>query len=230
MNLAIIPARSGSKRLKNKNIKKINNLHLIEYTIIAAIKSKKFDLIILSSDDDKIEKISKKYKIKFIKREKNYSGDKTKIIDYINYLLKKNNNYSKKFKTISLLLPTCPLRDHNDIINGFKLLNTKTSGVVSLSAYDFPYTMSLTKNKLNTIKPYFKNSPLINGNTRSQNHTPIYHPNGGFYISWMKDFLKNKNFFKGKNIKGYLLDKYKSYDIDDLIDLEIIKTLQKKFS
>lgn len=230
MNLAIIPARSGSKRLKNKNIKKINNLHLIEYTILAAIKSKIYDLIIVSSDDLKIKKICKKYKVKFFEREKIFSGDKIKVIDYLVYFLNKNKEYQSKFKTISLLLPTCPLRDHKDIIDGFKLLKKDTSCVVSISTYNFPYTMSLKMNNSNKIKPFFINSPLITGNTRSQNHNPVYHPNGGFYIAWMKDFIKNKNFFKGKVVKGYLLDKFKSYDIDDVIDLEIIKALQKKFN
>ena len=76
--VGIIPARGGSKSIPNKNIKKINDKPLIEYTIVSAIKSNIFDFIIVSSDSEKILRIAKKNEVICLKRPKNISTDKSK--------------------------------------------------------------------------------------------------------------------------------------------------------
>ena len=82
--LAIIPARLGSKGIKNKNLKKIGSLSLIEIAIKNAEKSKYLDKIVVTSDDPKILKLKIKYKkVIFIKRKKSLSGDKSKMIDVV---------------------------------------------------------------------------------------------------------------------------------------------------
>ena len=92
--LGLIPARAGSKGLKNKNILKINGKPLIEYTINAAKNSKLISEIYVTSDCKKVNKISKKNNLNFIKRPKNLAGDGTQIFDVIihsiNYLFKIN--------------------------------------------------------------------------------------------------------------------------------------------
>lgn len=137
----------------------------------------------------------------------------------------------KKLKkgTISLLLATCPLRNSQDIITAFKLLKKKQNadGVVSITDYGFPYKMSLKKSANSFIKPYWKNSPLITGNTRSQNHKPVYRPNGGFYIQYIHKFKKNKNFFKGKII-GHYMPLERSIDVDNFTQFKIAQFLDKK--
>ena len=88
---------------------------LIEHTILSAIKSKVFNKIILSSDDEKILNLSKKYKIiDFIKRPKNLSGDYVKNIDVLNFYVKKLD-IRKEYDYLSLLLPTCPFRNYKHI-------------------------------------------------------------------------------------------------------------------
>ena len=89
-SICIIPARGGSKRIKNKNIIKFNNKPMIYWSVRAAIKSKCFDKIVISTDSKKIEKIAKKLKINFIKRPKYLASDKTPVFEVVRHFLKRN--------------------------------------------------------------------------------------------------------------------------------------------
>jgi CMP-N-acetylneuraminic acid synthetase len=124
---ALIPARKGSKGVKNKNIVRLNNKHLIEYTLEQASKSKIINEIYVSSNDEKILKITKKFKkIKFIKRKNSLSNSKTLlkdvILDFLNFIKEKFN--LKKINLI-ILQPTSPQRSANDIDMAIKLFNKK---------------------------------------------------------------------------------------------------------
>jgi CMP-N-acetylneuraminic acid synthetase len=226
-SLAVIPARGGSKRFRKKNIAKLNGKPLICYTIESAIQSQCFDQIIFSSDDDEILNEAKNYsEITIEKRSEKLSGDKVKVIELIIQILGRQD-LKDKFDTITLLLPTCPLRRASDIKQGFKLLNKKIDSVVSVTEFEFPIKMSLElKNNSNTLKYIFDPSPLVTGNTRSQDHKPIFRPNGAFYISWWNKLQKNENYFKGK-VKGHAMPREHSVDIDNQTDLLYAEILLK---
>ena len=114
-NIVIIPARSGSKRLKNKNLLKLNNLTLVEKTIKFAKKIKNIDKIIVSSNNLKVLNYKKKYKnILFIKRPKTLATSKSLLIDTVFYL---NNFFDKSFNNIIILQPTSPYRSIKFINN-----------------------------------------------------------------------------------------------------------------
>ena len=97
--LAIIPARSGSKGIKNKNIKKIKNKSLIQYAVDTAISSKLFSNIILTSDNEKYKKeiIHYKNNVDFILREKKLASDKSNTLDTWRDSIRKSE---KKYKKI----------------------------------------------------------------------------------------------------------------------------------
>ena len=133
--IAFIPARSGSTRIKNKNIRLINRRPLIYWTVSKAIRSKKFDKIIFSSDSSKYFKILIKHlkkdklnisKLLFDKRDDNHSKTKSKIFDYIKFDLIKKFNL-KKNDLLVQMLPTCPLRSISSIIKiiNFSILKKK---------------------------------------------------------------------------------------------------------
>jgi CMP-N-acetylneuraminic acid synthetase len=82
------------------------------------------------------------------------------------------------------------------------------------------------KNNSNTLKYIFDPSPLVTGNTRSQDHKPIFRPNGAFYISWWNKLQKNENYFKGK-VKGHAMPREHSVDIDNQTDLLYAEILLK---
>ena len=230
-NIAFITARAGSKRLKNKNFKKLNKVPLIEHTLRAAIDSRCYSKIVISSDDLKIKNyINKKYKnsnlIVFIKRPKSLSGDKIKVLQVINFYFEKLK-IEKTFKTISLLLPTCPLRDKNHIKKAFKIFKkNKLDGLISITEIGFVYKMAIKING-KYIKPVWKNSPLITGNTRSQNHKKIYRPNGGIYLSDTKMFKKTKNFFKQKRLGYLIMNKIESLDVDNKDDFRLVELAKR---
>ena len=115
--LIFIPARSGSKRIKNKNIRKVNGKPLIYWTIEYAKKNtKNNEDIIVSSDSNYIHKISIGEKVRFFKRPKNISGDKAEVYFAVVHALNKIKN-SEKYKYIALLQPTSPIRPKNMIFN-----------------------------------------------------------------------------------------------------------------
>ena len=124
--LAIIPARKDSKRIKNKNLVKINKKELIKFTIEAAKKTKKINKVIITSDDKKILKIAKKLKADVVKRPKKLSGDSSAtelaIFQALNYFYKDNLNL---VKNIILLQPTSPLRNAKNITECINLFERK---------------------------------------------------------------------------------------------------------
>ena len=114
-SICIIPARSGSVRIKNKNIAKINNKPLIEYTLNAAIKIVPLDNIFISTNDQKIINIAKKFKINFIKRPKNLCTDSSSSESGLIHAIKIVEK-EKKFDHVIFLQVTSPLRNSDDII------------------------------------------------------------------------------------------------------------------
>ena len=225
--IGFIFARKNSKRLRKKNILKIGSKYLIEYTLIAALKSKIFKKIIVSTDDEKILSLQKKYnKIFFVKRPAYLANDNIKNIEVILYYLK-HFDIIKKYDYFSLMLPTCPFRNFMHLRKGQKLIlnSPNINCVFSANKSNFPIQFSL-KIKNGFAKPFLKNSPLLSNNTRSQNQPSTYIPNGGFWFCDTKKFLKSKNFYKGK-VKIIEMNREDSVDIDSKEDLNFARFLEK---
>ena len=108
--IAIIPARGGSKGIKNKNIKLLKKIPLLVWSLIAAKREKIFDKIVVTSDSKKILDIAKKYGAESIKRSKLLSSDKAKTIDVVLDVLFKLKQKKQNPKIVVLLEPTSPFR------------------------------------------------------------------------------------------------------------------------
>lgn len=221
--LALIPARSGSKGLKNKNILKLKDIPLIVWTIKSALKSKKIDKIIVDSDSKKILNISKKFNVNnFIYRPKKLALDKTPISDVIiNALLE----YKEEYDNFLLLQPTSPFRSSNHIdkfTNYF--IKSKSKFLVSISSNNKPkdwYFNILKKN--NKIKLNIKNNKL---SSNRQSFQDTYYINGLLYMANIKHFLNTKSFIN-THTEGYIINGYQTLDIDSKDDLEYAKYLIK---
>lgn len=212
-NLCIIPARGGSKRLKDKNIYPLLGKPLITYTIESALKTLLFNRIIVSTDSEKIKKISEKYKVEVIKRPKKLSGDKVKTESVIFHVLKK---IKEEFDYIFLLQPTSPLRDAEDIRKAFKKIKKeKADFLVSVTDFEKPFTWAIVK-KGKYYDFYFQK------NFRKK----LYLPNGAIFIARYKSFLKEKTFY-GKKLTIYYMPKKKSVDIDTIYDLKYAEVILK---
>ena len=218
----VIPARKGSKRLKNKNILKYNKKYLITYTINAALKSKLFEEIIVSSDIPKLKSITLEYdekKLKFIDRPKNLAGDKSTVSDVVKDLLKKFKHLNK-YKFLCVLYPTSALRDEKDIKKTYKkMLLLKANYCLAVSSYNFfPHKALVLKGK-NFLVPMFKKIYLKKSNDFTNK---IFVDNGSTYFTKLSEFKKNYRFY-GKKQTFYFMPQQKSVDLDTPEDFVLLK-------
>lgn len=231
--IGFIPARSGSTRVKNKNIRLINGRPLIYWTVFKALKSKKFDQIIFSSDSsiyyNTLIKYLKKDKLNynnlvFDKRDIMHSATKSKIFDYLKFdLLKKFN--LKKNDLLVQMLPTCPLRKISTIKKIVSLALRIEKNIFSVSEYNFHVSFAISLNKLKW-KPLFKNSPFKTGNTQSQTQKVFYHPNGVINCLYVGRLSKkSKSIYE--NAVPVIVSRKESYDLDTPDDLYTIQKLLK---
>lgn len=221
-NLAVVPARGGSKRLEKKNIKLLDGKPLVQHTLEAVVKSGVFETVILSSDDEEILRVADKVEgVTPELRNPALAKDTTKVLELIVQIAERDG-YDEQYDSLAYFLPTCPFRKAEHIRAGYELMSPDVDGVVSITTMEDPIQLSLSRDEdTHIIDPeaILSPSPLVTGQTRSQDFKTYYRPNGGFYASWIKSIRKNKNFFKG-NVKGYLMDRLHSVDIDTDLDFK----------
>jgi CMP-N,N'-diacetyllegionaminic acid synthase len=225
-NIAIIPARSGSKGLKDKNIRLLNGKPLLAYTIEAALKSRCFDKVMVSTDSKKYAKIAEEYgaEVPFL-RSKETSQDSTSPWEVMKEVLENYKAMGEEFDTFALLQPTSPLRNAKDIKNAYAELEEKrANAVVSMCELECSMHLVNTLPKSLSMKGFISNEQY---NKRRQEIRPYYHFNGAIYISKVKSFMKHMNIYDDK-CYAYIMDRNRSYDIDDKDDLKIVEALMKK--
>ena len=219
--LCTICVRKDSKGLRNKNIKKINNLPLVLITLKQAIKSKIFDKITVNSDSKIVKKISNKKNIFFINRIKKLSGNNVSKVEVIkNSLIETEKKYNCSFDTIVDLDVTSPLREVSDIFRAIRFFNkSKYNNVVSGSpAKKNPYFNQVIMKK-NKIKIVCNNKKNIN----SRQHAPIvYDLNASIYV-WKRDNLLKSKSLINKKTGFFKMKPEKSFDIDTNLDFKIVK-------
>ena len=226
--LGIIPARSGSKGVKNKNTITIKNRKLIEYTFKAALGSKLIDKIILTTNCKKVIKLSKTYrKIELLIRPEKLCKDNSSIFDVIKHTIQSEKKKFNFYDFIVLLQPTTPLKNSIIIDSGIRKIH-KERGTSLVSVYEVddnhPARMYKLKNK--QLIPLSKNYQQEN----RQNLKKIFHRDGNLYIFKNSNFLKkNKNFYGDKIIPLILPRKFK-LNIDNYLDVELAKLLIKKWN
>lgn len=225
--LTLICARKGSKGIKNKNIKLFNGKPLIYYTIKKALTSKFIDEVYVSTDSNKISKISKVFgaKVRFL-RKKNLSQDNTPEIkvwrDAISRLEKLNK---KKYDYLCVLPVTSPLRLTKDIDDCIKIFKSKKcDGVISI-------TPSSKNPYFNMVQINKSNLNLINRTKKKiftrQKSPKVYDVTTVAYVMSTK-FIKEKNsIFDGK-LEYTIIPKHRSVDIDDEIDFKFAEFLYRK--
>jgi len=221
--LAIIPARSGSKGIKNKNIISLKGKPLISYTIESAIESGIFDEVMVSTDSKEIAEISKTYGAKIpLLRPYKLATDEASTLDVILHTLDYYINQKIFYDYFVLLQPTSPLRNSEDIVNAVELLFEKNAdSVVSVCETDhsplWSNTLPKDLNLNNFIRQEAKNKPR-------QELPKYYRINGAIYISKVDKFIKERDFY-GLNSYAYIMPLDRSIDIDNFVDLKLAEIL-----
>ena len=210
----LIPARGGSKRIPKKNIIDINGQPLISYSIRQALLLT--DDVYVSTDNDEIAQISKKYGAKVINRPKSISGDHSKSEEVVFHFL----DTVKDVDTFVLLQATTPLVRYDQIFDGIKLMD-ECDSVISVCEERSYYWKKVG------IADNYDGTPVnfTPGNRhRTQDMLPWYKENGAFYITNKENFITSGLLYSGK--VGFIqMDKTQSVDLDTKTDLILLKKL-----
>ena len=224
MNVAIIPARAGSKRIPKKNIKKFQGKPIFYWPLIAAKKTNLFDKIILSTDSKSIAKIGKKYNmdVPFL-RPKNISGDHASTSSVISHAIRwlRNNNVNPKF--ICCIYPTAAYLNPKDLITGYKKIKkNKWDYVFSGGKFNSSIFRSFKKNRFNGLKMLFSKYYK----KRTQDIFDTYHDAGQFYWGRSESWLKEKPIF-AKNSTIVEIPTWRIHDIDTIEDWKTAEKMWK---
>lgn len=223
--IAIIPARCGSKGLKDKNIKLLVGKPLMAYSIECAIKSGKFDKVFVSTDSQKYADIAIEYgaDASFLRSDENAS-DLAGSWDVVREVVKKFETLGEHFDEIMLLQATSPLRLPQDINNAFSLFYEKrANAVVSLTECDHSpiwcNTLPADGNMDCFDNKEYKNLPR-------QELPTFYQYNGAIYLIKAEELEKDNMFSEG--CYAYIMPRERSIDIDTALDFMIAETIMKK--
>lgn len=222
IKLAIIPLRSQSKSIKDKNIKMLNQKPLFYYSLNACIKSKLFNQIIISTDSKKyIRLIRKHFKhkiINFHNRSKKNSSDQASTEAVINEVIK---NKDTNDKIICFLIQcTSPQITNTDLINAFNYF--KKGNYDSLfSSFKKKIFIWKKEKKLKPLNYKFEKRP------RRQNFDSLIFENGAFYIFKLGMYKIKKNRLFGK-IGSYIMPQTRSFEIDEKEDFSLLKKIMSK--
>lgn len=223
LNIAIIPARGGSKRIPRKNIKSFHGKPLIAYSIQAAIASNLFDKIIVSTDDEKIADVAKAYgaEVPFL-RPKELADDFAGTAAVVNHALQWLKEHGEKYDYVCTIYATAPLLQPKYLIEGFEKLS-KSDAINALSCTSMPFpiqrTFKITENERCQMfwpENYAK---------RSQDLEEAYQDAGQFY--WTKTDQKSDGIMFGKESIPIILPRYLVQDIDTLEDWQRAEIMYK---
>lgn len=221
--LAIITARGGSKGLPNKNIMMLLGKPLIAWSIEQALASSYIDTVVVSTDSPKIASIALRYgaQVPFI-RPKRLATDRAKSIDVVLHAIDYYESNNIVFDIAVLLEPTSPLRDTKDIDGAIELLlsNRTAESIVGVSKVEAVHPAFLVRMENIFLRPYRNEIKAL----RRQELDDLYFFEGSLYIAHAYSLKSRRGFYHDKTL-GYIMPKWKSYELDDYTDLIVIKAL-----
>jgi len=224
MNIAIIPARGGSKRIPRKNIKEFHGKPMIAYSIEAAVNSQCFDKIIVSTDDAEIANIAIKHgaEVPFI-RPDNISDDYATTLDVIKHAIEFTDSQNWGVKNVCCIYATAPFLTPEFIQKGLsELTSADIDYAFSATSFPFPIQRALKLNHEQRVE-MFQPEYL---NTRSQDLEEAYHDAGQFYWGTVEAFIEKKAIFES-NSKAILLPRKRVQDIDTPEDWDLAEALYR---
>lgn len=224
--LAIIPARGGSKGLPGKNIKELCGKPLIAWSIEHAQKSKYVDEIFISTDSQEIADVAEHFGAPCPElRPAELARDTAPSSEFIVYTLEKMKKEGKSFDYFILLEPTSPLRDVEDVDKSIEMLvdnpvAESVMGVVRAEDSNPAFMVKIGEGGL--MIPFMGKAETL----RRQDIPDAYYFEGTVYLSKCDAYMEKKAFYHDKTLP-YVVPKWKSFEIDDIIDFTIIEAIMK---
>lgn len=224
-HLAVIPARSGSKGLKDKNIKLLAGKPLLQYSVEAALHSDIFDCVHVSTDNEQYAVIARNCgaDVPFL-RCMEFSSDTADSWSVLRYVLEKYRQLGKTFDKVTLLQPTSPLRTAEDIQNAYRLFCDKNADVV-ISVSEETHSPML----VNTLDESLSLNGFIQLDKvgRRQDMPVYYRINGAVYM--LKTCILDRiSDLYGKGSYAYIMPGERAVDIDSIMDFRIAEMIMEE--
>jgi CMP-N,N'-diacetyllegionaminic acid synthase len=219
--VALIPARSGSKRIQNKNIRELNGHPLLAYSVLSAIESEVFDSVICATDSEIYADIAQHYgaEAPFL-RSSDISGDKSPDIEWVEWILNALEERGQEFEVFSILRPTSPFRSSKTIQRAMEqFLNAK--GADSLRAVEkcgqHPGKMwVIQKDKMLPLMPHTLNSQPWHSNQYAV-LPEIYVQNASLEIAWTR-VVKEGRTIAGESLIPFITEGVEGFDVNEEFD------------
>ena len=216
--LAVITARGGSKRIPRKNIKEFMGKPMLSYPVKAALNSKVFDEVMVSTDDEEIKEISLKFgaKVPFMRSERT-SNDTAVTYDVLEEVISEYKKHGREFESIACIYPCAPFLKPETLKKAYEIFSSKDCDtLVPVVRFSFPIQRAFKVNKDNFLE-YREPENMLK---RSQDLEPMFHDAGMFYFAKVKDMLKNKKLIGNK--AAYIeMEEIEVQDIDNKSDWEM---------
>lgn len=224
-NIAVIPARSGSKGLPDKNIRPVNGKPLLAYTIEAALESGCFDTVHVSTDSERYAEIARQYgaDVPFL-RSAALATDTASTWDAVREVLARYDELGKRFDTMMLMQPTTPLRTGEDVKEAYALLQKKQAkSVIAVCEVDHSPLWCDTIPDSGSMKGFGrKDLAWVN----RQDLRPYYRVNGAIYLFSVNGInIPPDDEIYEDNCYALFMDRKKSVDVDSEDDLALVEFL-----
>lgn len=224
-NLAVITARSGSKGLKDKNIKLLNEKPLMAYTIEAALQSDMFREVYVSTDSERYAEIARRYgaNVPFLRTNGN-ATDTASSWDTVAEAIERYKEIGKEFDTVCLLQPTSPLRTAEDVRTGYQIFQEKNAAaVLAVTPVDHSPLWCGTLPEGGCLNHFISEETLA---TPRQMLPDYYRINGALYILKTEKVVSKPDLY-GEDCFAYVMPRERSVDIDEELDFYMAEYLMK---
>jgi N-acylneuraminate cytidylyltransferase len=223
--LCLVPARGGSKRFPRKNIAALHGKPLLAYTVEAGLDSGLFDEVLVSTDDEEIAAVARRYggTVPSL-RPAEFATDAARIVHVCLHTLDLLESQGRTYDTLCVLQPTCPLRTAADIREAWTLFErTDAPFLLSVTTFEHPPFWALARDADGTLRPVYGPDALL----RSQDLPDVVRPNGAIALARV-DALRRERTFYGAGMVGFLMPRLRSFDIDEPDDLPLVEFVMER--
>ncbi len=222
--LGLIPARGGSKGVYKKNIRYVDGIPLIAYSIEVAKKSDCISKVVVSTDSNEIIEVSRNYGADIIRRNSEFAQDASTVEPVINEALEK---LQENYDLLILLQPTSPIRETEDLEKVIKMFEEDSSLHTVISVVELEDTHPARMYNLGSNNKMIPLNPT-DERKRRQELTPVYLRNGAIYATRVKTFLETGKLINEPK-KAYVMPESKWANVDTERDLLITELLIKEW-
>jgi N-acylneuraminate cytidylyltransferase len=220
----LIPARGGSKRLPRKNIADFLGRPIIAYTIEAARTSGVFSSVTVSTEDREIARIARDLGADWHERSAELAGDGARLVDVCIGFLDDEARVGRRHETFACLLPTAPMRGADDVRAVHGLLEPGACEfAMAVTTYGLPPLQALRRTAGGFLEPMWPDYIGL----RSQDAPRLYVDNGSTYFAASVALRRERTFY-GPGLRGHVMPRERSVDIDEPFDLELARVLARE--